>query len=63
MTTGENAIEAIISVIILVVGLGILANLWAPGSITTEQIATVVEWLVYIFVVVVFLSIILSAIE
>lgn len=63
MTTGEDAIEAVISAIILVVGLGIVANLWAPGSISTEQIATVVELLVYVFVVVVFLSVILSIFE
>ena len=63
MTTGEDAIEAIISGIILVVALGILANLWAPGSITTEQIAAIVELLVYILVGVVFLSIIISVVE
>jgi len=63
MSTGEDAIEAVIAAIIIVVGLGILGNLWAPGSITPEQIATVVEFLVYVFVVIVFISVIMSAIE
>jgi hypothetical protein len=63
MTTGEDAIETVIAAIILVVGLGILANLSAPGSITPEQIATVVEFLVYVFVVIVAFSVIKSAVE
>jgi hypothetical protein len=63
MSSAEDVLQAVTSLVILAIGLGVLANVANPGSVSVDQIAGLIELLVYVFVGILFVSVIISALE